>query len=246
MDRQESQTPQVWGYPAIMRTDVVETAYHWQLPFQTTKFRDKINRGREIKTSTASTSRTEYSLEIMSDPTVVAQLPQQQGTAGLPSDIWSSMLKSVGGVNTTPSGTLLLLGRQNDLFSGFQFSNICFGVGGSKETQVDLIKQLQNTSVFNPTSQGFTATAPPKSPEIANSFSLGYTYVEFKEYDHDGMFLVTAVRLALTKSFRSSISFGYLHTFVPSTRIKLFDIIRFHGQANEKDVHKAIISSYCY
>lgn len=59
-------------------------------------------------------------------------------------------------------------------------------LGSSRETQVDLIKQLQKCSVLNPSSQGFTSTAPPKFPEIANSFSLGYTFVEFKEYDNDG------------------------------------------------------------
>lgn len=66
-------------------------------------------------------------------------------------------------------------------------SNIWYiNLGGSKETQVDLIKQLQDSSVLNPTSQGFTSTTPPKFPEIANSFALGYTFIEFKDYDHDG------------------------------------------------------------
>lgn len=46
----------------------------------------------------------------MTDSAVVAQSPQQ-GKSGATSDIWSSMLKSVGGVNATPSGTLLLLGE---------------------------------------------------------------------------------------------------------------------------------------
>lgn len=51
----------------------------------------------------------------MTDPTVVAQLPQQ-GNAGTSNSIWSTMLKSVGGVNATPSGTLLLLGESQAIF----------------------------------------------------------------------------------------------------------------------------------
>lgn len=110
--------------------------------------------------------------------------PPLQENSGAANDIWSSMLKSVGGVNATPSGTLLLLGKSRNLHV-WKFKMLSL-LGGSKETQIGLIKQLQKSSIVNQTSQGFTNATPPKFPEIANSFSLGYTYIEFKEYDHDG------------------------------------------------------------
>lgn len=81
-------------------------------------------------------------------------------------DIWSSLLKSVGGTNAIPSGTLLLL-------------------GGTRTSQTELIQQIQKASQLDPSNKITRASTPPEFPAIANKFSLGYTYVEFKDVEHD-------------------------------------------------------------
>jgi hypothetical protein len=94
-------------------------------------------------------------------------------------DIWSSMLKAVGGVNTTPSGTLLLVSRQQatqtDLITQLQASALR-ATGGSAASD-SIAGRLNNSNVNG----GNSGSA--ELPAIANSFLLGYTFVETRDYD---------------------------------------------------------------
>ncbi|KAF5095576.1 hypothetical protein D0Z00_003091 [Geotrichum galactomycetum] len=94
-------------------------------------------------------------------------------------EIWSSMLKAVGGVNTTPSGTLLLVSRQQttqtDLIMQLQASALR-ATGGSGAFD-SIAGRLNNNNVHG----GNNGSA--ELPAIANSFLLGYTFVETRDYD---------------------------------------------------------------
>lgn len=88
------------------------------------------------------------------------------------------MLKAVGGVNTTPSGTLLLISRkeatQTDLIKQLRGSALRATGSGAADSNV---MHLNNSSAIGGISDGTDL------PAIANSFLLGYTFVETRDYD---------------------------------------------------------------
>ncbi|CDO51197.1 conserved hypothetical protein. Putative dynein light intermediate chain [Geotrichum candidum] len=112
-------------------------------------------------------------------PTTTTTTSTTAATGTANNEIWSSMLKAVGGVNTTPSGTLLLVSRQQatqtDLITQLQASALR-ATGGSAAS--DSIAGRLNNSSINGGSSGSADL-----PAIANSFLLGYTFVETRDYD---------------------------------------------------------------
>lgn len=110
--------------------------------------------------------------------------------------------------------------------------DLLFFLGGTPEAQKQLIQRIQQAA--SPASSNPSPNSQQQSnPKIANSFALGYTFVEFKDQDHDGMKLIIIFFLKFLHELTQYPQYIYFSYFLIPDKLSHLDIYTLPSQSND-------------